>query len=136
MVHVRHADALGLLFDRVLRLFLRADEENRPVPLGEVACEGVRLLEQLQRLLEIDDVDAAAHGRFTGRITEDEALHLRVPAAGLVAEVNAGLQELSHADDCHRWFLSGWECWYGRRARTEPALAAGTPVRIPRRGAG
>ena len=45
----------------------------------------MRLLEQRLRLGEIDDVDAAALG-------EDESLHLRIPATGLVAEVNAGLQ--------------------------------------------
>ena len=44
---------------------------------------------------EIDDVDAVA-------LAVDESLHLRVPAPGLVAEVDAGLQELSHRDDrCH-----------------------------------
>src|SRR6266545_4085718 len=94
MVHVRHSDALRLLFDCVLRLLLGADEEDRAVPFGEVAHERVRLLEQSQRLLKIDDVDAAAFG-------EDESLHLRVPAAGLVAEMDSGLQELAHGDDCH-----------------------------------
>ena len=54
----------------------------------------MRLLEALERLLQIDDVDAAALG-------EDEALHLRVPAARLVAEMDSGFQKLSHADDCH-----------------------------------
>src|SRR5439155_16602060 len=51
-------------------------------------------LEALEGLLEIDDVDAAA-------LAEDEPLHLRVPAARLVAEVHSGFQKLSHADDCH-----------------------------------
>src|SRR5207253_6230519 len=78
MVDVRHADPLCLLLDRVLRLLLRADEENRAAAAGEVARERVRLLEQLERLAEIDDVDAAA-------LREDEALHLRVPAAGVWA---------------------------------------------------
>ena len=76
----------------VLRLLLRADEEHRAAALGDVARELVRLLEQLARLLEVDDVDAAALG-------EDEPLHLRVPAAGLVAEVDSGLQQLLHGDD-------------------------------------
>ena len=82
---VRHADAARLLGDGVLRLLLRADEEDRAAALCEVAREVVRLLEQLGGLRQIDDVDAAALG-------EDEALHLRVPATGLVAEVDAGLQ--------------------------------------------
>ena len=91
--HVRHADPTGLLRDRVLRLLLRADEEDRAAALGEVAREVVRLLQQLGGLGQVDDVDAAALG-------EDEALHLRVPAAGLVAEVNTGLQQVTHGYDC------------------------------------
>ena len=89
---VRHADARRLLRDGVLRLLLRADEEDRAAALGDVAREVVRLLEQLLRLLEVDDVDAAA-------LAEDEAAHLRVPATRLVAEVDSGLQQLSHGDD-------------------------------------
>ena len=99
MVDVGHADALRLLLDRVLGLLLRADEEDGAVPLRKVVDERVRLLEEAERLLEVDDVDAAALG-------EDEALHLRVPAAGLVAEVNPGLQKLSHAYDRHGLILS------------------------------
>ena len=63
VVDVRHADALRLLLDGVLRLLLRADEEDRAAALGEVAREGVRLFEQLQGLLQVDDVDAAALAR-------------------------------------------------------------------------
>ena len=40
-----------------------------------------------QCLLQIDDVDAVALG-------ENEPAHLRVPPAGLVAEVNTGFEEL------------------------------------------
>ena len=57
------------------------DELVRPVDVG-------------QRLLQVDDVDAVALG-------EDVALHLRVPAAGLVPEVHAGVQQLPHGDDGH-----------------------------------
>ena len=35
------------------------------------------------------------------RSREDEAPHLRVPAARLVAEMDSGLQQLSHGDDGH-----------------------------------
>jgi hypothetical protein len=93
VVHVRHSGALGLLLDRVLGLLLRADEEHGAAALREVADEGLRLLEALERLLEVDDVDAAA-------LAEDVAAHLRVPASRLVTEMDSGLQELSHAD-CH-----------------------------------
>ena len=99
MVHVGHADPFGLLLDRVLGLLLRADEQDGAVPLGEVARERRSLLERLQSLLQVDDVDAAA-------LAEDVALHLRVPAAGLVAEMDPGLQQLSHGDDGHVLILS------------------------------
>src|SRR5207248_2665516 len=94
MAYVRHADTRRLLLDGVLRLLLRADEQHRAATPGEVPREFVRLLEQLEGLLQVDDVDAAALG-------EDEALHLRIPAAGLVAEMDPGLQELAHAYDSH-----------------------------------
>ena len=51
---------------------------------GEVLDELQRILEQVRRLLQVEDVDAVA-------LAEDELLHLRVPAAGLVAEMDAGL---------------------------------------------
>ena len=106
VVHVRHADALGLLGDGVLALLLRADEEDGAAAVGDVLDEIVCLLDECKRLLEVDDVDPAALG-------EDEALHLRVPAARLVAEMDSGLQELSHAYGRQGCFLS----WLGRYCR-------------------
>ena len=91
----RHADARRLGAHGVLRLLLRADEQDRAAALGDVAREVVRVLDELLRLLQVDDVDAAALG-------EDETLHLRVPATCLVAEVNSSLQQLLHGDDCQR----------------------------------
>src|SRR5213078_4644325 len=69
-------------------------EEDGSVALGEVADELGGLFEALRRLGEIDDVDA-------GPLREDEAAHLRVPATRLVAEMDSGLQQLAHGDDCH-----------------------------------
>jgi hypothetical protein len=92
LVDVGHAHPGGLLGDGLLGLLLRPDEQDG-------AAVGDRLLDEVegpvdvgQRLLQVDDVDAVALG-------EDEALHLRVPPAGLVAEVNAALEQLSHGDD-------------------------------------
>jgi hypothetical protein len=52
--------------------------------------------------LEIDDVNPVA-------LTEDVFLHLGIPAAGLVAEVHSGLQQLLHGDfDCQRSSLIDW----------------------------
>ncbi len=48
--------------------------------------EVVGALEEAGRLVEVDDVDAVARA-------VDERAHLRVPALGLVAEVDAGVEE-------------------------------------------
>src|SRR5215203_1222324 len=103
VVHVRHADAGRLLGDRVHRLHLRADEEHRAAAGGEVAREVVRTVEQLRGLLQVDDVDPAALG-------EDEPAHLRVPTSGLVAEMDTGLQKVSHRDDWHSGSPLGFVC--------------------------
>ena len=85
----------------------------------EVARERGRLLEQLERLLEIDDVDAPA-------LAEDEAAHLGIPAAGLVAEMDSGLQELSHGYD-GQWNLLWFECSTAGGVRVEPLVKAAPP---------
>ena len=53
--------------------------------------EVVGLVDHVERLEQVDDVDAVALG-------EDELLHLRVPTTGLVAEVQACLQHVAHID--------------------------------------
>src|SRR6266545_2154395 len=94
LIHEVHAGALGLLGDGFLGLLLGPDEEDLSSVGGHVANERVRLLDARERLLEVDDVDAIP-------LHEDEALHLRVPAARLVPEVDPGLQELLHGDNGH-----------------------------------
>src|SRR6202012_5407277 len=56
--------------------------------------ELVCLVDEGQRLLQIDDVDAVAVG-------EDEPLHLGVPATGLMPEVCAAVKQLLHGYDGH-----------------------------------
>ena len=48
-----------------------------------------RLFQAAHRLLQVDDVDAVALG-------EDEGLHARVPAPGLVSEVGACFEQGLH----------------------------------------
>ena len=95
VVDVGHADAGRLLGDRLLRLALGADEEDGAAVGDGLPDELVRVVDVGQRLLQVDDVDAVALGH-------DEALHLGVPATGLVPEVDAALEELAHGDDGHR----------------------------------
>ena len=107
VVDVRHAGALGDLLDGVARLLLRADEEDGAAAAGELGREVLRLREQPLRLQQVDDVDAAA-------LAVDEAAHLRVPAARLMAEVDPGLQQLLDADlgrhVCTPLFVCDWCC--------------------------
>src|SRR5205823_3893602 len=85
LVDVVHVRALRLFGDGLLRLLLRADEEDLAAVGGEVTDERVRLLDPVERLLEIDDVDPVA-------LHEDELLHLRVPPASLMSEMDTRLQ--------------------------------------------
>ena len=89
---------VGLLGHRLLGLLLGADEEDRAAVGDGLLDEVVGAVDERQRLLQVDDVDAVALG-------EDEALHLGVPAPGLVPEVHAALEELAHGDDGHAVFL-------------------------------
>jgi hypothetical protein len=87
VVDVELPAAGGLLQHGLLGLLLGAHEEHDAPVGGEVAHERVGLAELLEGLLQVDDVDAVA-------LAEDVLLHLRVPALGLVAEVDPGLQQL------------------------------------------
>ena len=80
---VHRACAVSLFLHDVDELALGADEEDVLAAQDDIARECLRHLQLTQCLLEIDDVDAVA-------LREDETAHLRVPATGLVAEVNSG----------------------------------------------
>ena len=67
----------------------------------------------LEGLAQVDEVDPVA-------LTEDEALHLRVPSPRLVAEVDSGLQQLPHGDDGHK-IVPPVGCSPGRSAAREEA---------------
>src|SRR5438034_899435 len=74
-----------------LRLTLGAYEEDDPA-LGRQLLDVLKgLLEQAIGLLQVDDVDPVA-------LAEDVFLHLRVPALGLVPEVDPRLEQLLHGD--------------------------------------
>src|SRR5208337_1828548 len=89
MVDVVHGAAGGFLGYGLLRLTLRAHKQHRLPLARKIGKELGRLLKELQCLLQVDDVDPVA-------FPVDVLLHLRVPAARLVAEVNSSLQEFLH----------------------------------------
>jgi len=77
-----------------------------------------------QRLLQVDDVDAVALG-------EDVTLHLRVPAAGLVPEMHAGIEQLLHGDDGHGRYTPRCVRRTGFRRRAHAVVATGRVDRRP-----
>ena len=134
-VHVRHLAALRPLLDRVTGLLLGPDEEDHPALRRHLRDELGRLLQQLLRLEEIDDVDPLP-------LPVDEAAHAWVPAPRLVTEMNPGLQQLLDAYVGHLTFLS--LVWFEgapqeRPVRVSPVAAAGTracPGSVPCLSAG
>ena len=88
------ADTQRLLGDGTLGLLLGANEQDG-------ATVGNRLLDIVEgridmreRLLQINDVTA-------GTLGQDKSLHLRVPPAGLVSEVNATVEQLADGNYGH-----------------------------------
>ena len=96
-VHIVHIAAQGLVLDGLLGLLLGAHKQQALAGLAELTHEVVSLLQLLHGLLQVDDVDPVALGVNVGS-------HLGVPAAGLVTEVYAGLQQSLHGNNiliCH-----------------------------------
>jgi hypothetical protein len=80
-----------------------------PAAPDAVGDEGIRALEQLCGLIEIDDVDAIARAIDVGA-------HPRVPALGLVTKVHTGVDEGPQADGqiARRNVGTSQSCWVGR----------------------
>ena len=70
--------------DRLLRLLLGAHEQDVLAGEHTLAHGLVRFLDRDDGLLQIDDVDAVALG-------EDVPRHARIPALGLMSEVDTRL---------------------------------------------
>ena len=91
MIDVEHCAAPSFFRNGLLGLALGAYKEDHTPLTGQLADEAARIAEHLEGLLQIDDMNSIA-------FAEDILLHLRVPAAGLVAEVHTGLQQLLHCN--------------------------------------
>ncbi len=103
LVDVRHAAPLRPLLDRVARLLLRPDEQDRATLARHVGRETARLGEQMLGLQQVDDVDPVA-------LAVDVRPHRGIPAPRLVAEVKAGLQQLLDSGFGHEAPLLGFAC--------------------------
>ena len=94
LIDVGHAHACRLLRYGLLGLLLRADKHDASATRDSLLDEFVGAVDVGQRLLQINNVDPVA-------LSEDEALHLGIPASRLVAEVDTALEQLAHRDDGH-----------------------------------
>jgi hypothetical protein len=89
---------LSFLLDHTTKLLLGADEKDALPAEHNLTNRLLGGLKTVERLPEVDDVDPVP-------LREDEALHLRIPTAGLVAEVDSGLEQLvetyfRHVESC------------------------------------
>ena len=91
LVDEKHAAAQCFFRNCILGLPLRSDKENCFSLCCKFRDELCGFLEQPKSLLQIDDVDSVT-------LTENVLLHLRIPALGLVTEMNAGFQKFLHCD--------------------------------------
>jgi hypothetical protein len=91
MIDERRAGAQRLFADDFTRLVLGADEQDAAFVRGKLAYKFHRLLVHDQGLLEVDDMDLVA-------MTENERRHLRIPVTGLVSEMDARFEHLTHGD--------------------------------------
>jgi hypothetical protein len=89
LIDIWHGRAQRFLLDRIARRALGADEQHGTAVGYDLLDEGGRISKQRLGLLEVDDVDLVA-------FAENERFHLRVPEAGLMSEMDARLQHLSH----------------------------------------
>ena len=94
VVDVRHLTALSFGLYCFLSLLLGAYEEDGAAVSDGLLDKLVSLIDVGQSLLEVNDVNAVTVG-------QDEALHLGVPAAGLVSEVDTCVEKLAHGHNCH-----------------------------------
>jgi hypothetical protein len=83
------ATALGRIRDRLLRLALGADQKNAAATRDDVPNRLQALMQHRFGLFEIDDVDPVADAENVRR-------HLGVPPSGMMAEMNAGFEQLAH----------------------------------------
>ena len=81
-VHVELVAAGSFFLHGILGLLLGAYKENRFALSCHITDESISFFHLLHGLLQIDDVDTVAFG-------ENEPSHLRVPATGLMTEMNA-----------------------------------------------
>src|SRR5688572_4672183 len=100
LVHEGHLATASFLLHSLARRALGADEQHFAAVRDHAAHEPGRFRVHGLRLLEVDDMDLVS-------FAENERSHLRVPEAGLVSEMDARFQHLSHRHAGHQSLLGG-----------------------------
>ncbi len=112
VIHVELAAGFSCLADGFLGLALAADEEHALAFAGEFRQEIGSDIDLFDGLLDVEDVDLIAG-------IEDEGLHLRIPAFGLVTEVDTSFDEFG-------------ECLHGHDAMMGPVFRTSSTRRNAR----
>ena len=112
MVHIILPAPLRRIGHMLRRRPLGADEQHASAASHGVTHGPQRPVQHRDGLLQVDDMDLIAH-------PEQERRHARVPAAGVVAEMHAGFEQLAHGEigHRHRRVLSFWLCLRGALVR-------------------
>jgi hypothetical protein len=90
--HVRHSAAIGFFLNGFLGLALGANKHDRAAGGDGVANQVIGRGERLDRLLQVNNVDAVPFG-------ENERFHLGVPLVGAVTEMYAAFQQGFHRNN-------------------------------------
>ena len=90
--------ALGFALDDFLGLALGADEEHEPALADDLLEVAMSAEQAANGFAQVDDVDQVS-------LAVNVRPHLRVPAAGAVSVVDAGVDKLLHLNDGHAELL-------------------------------
>ena len=94
MVHEELVAAQSSVFHRFACSAFSTNEKDFTFARSNLVQFSQSFVEHRYSFLKVDDVN------FVTR-TEDERLHFRVPATGLVTEVNTSLEHVAHGNSCH-----------------------------------
>ena len=94
LIYIVHTATLCFALDRFLSLLLCTNEKYGTALCCDIRDRIVSVVHHTYGLLQVDDVD-------TVTFCEDVRCHLRVPASGLMSEMNTGFQQLLHRNYAH-----------------------------------
>ena len=88
-IYIKHIATLGFFSDRILSLFLCSDKQDRCSCCCHFTDKSISFFYFFHCLLQVNDINTITFG-------EDVPCHLRIPATGLMPEMNACFKQLFH----------------------------------------